>query len=190
MAEKPNERELALAARVNELSDADAAPTIASVGIFALVVDFLKRRVTRGVMAVALLVFIAYHGWAAFNDSQQSMADLQTKRAEAGQMEAEAAAINSNASGGSMQLETLLAQIGKTQAEADQAKADADAQTQLINGMPVAVAQEQANVAAAEAEAQQETAKVRQLVQYGLLGPAEMARRAMSATAPSIFRGQ
>jgi hypothetical protein len=146
MADEPNKRELALAARVNELEDADAAPTVAGVGMFSLAVNFLMRRVTKEIMTIALLMFIAYHGWAAFNDSQQSTADLQTKRAEAGQMEAEAAAINSNAGGGSMQLETLLAQISKTQAEADQAKADAEAQNQMIDGTPAAVAQKKAEV--------------------------------------------
>lgn len=189
MAKEPNERELELAARVNELSDADAAPTVASVGIFALVVDFLKRRVTRGIMTVCLIVFIAYHGWEAFNGSQQAMADLQTKRAEAGQMEAEAAAINANVGGKSMQLETLLAQIGKTQAEADQAKADADAQTQLINGMPVALAQKQADVAALKGEAQSEAAGLRMLLTV-TNDPGGAARRAMDETANTVFPRQ
>ena len=49
MAKEPNERELKLAARVNELSDAEAAPTVAGVGMFSLAVNFLMRRVTKGI---------------------------------------------------------------------------------------------------------------------------------------------
>lgn len=161
MAKQPNKRELELAARVNELHDAAERPSVAGVGIFSLAVNFLMGHVTRGMMTVGLLVFIAYQGWAAFNDGQQAMADLQTKRAEVGQTQAEAVAINANVDGGPMQLETLLAQVAKTQAEADQAKADADAQTQIFNGMSVAVAQKQADVAALEAEVQKEAATLR-----------------------------
>ncbi len=160
MAEQPSKRELELAARVNELHDAAERPSVAGVGIFSLAVNFLMGHITRGMMTVGLLVFIAYQGWAAFNDSQQATADLQTKRAEVGQTQAEAAAINANVEGGPMQLETLLAQVAKTQAEADQLKADADAQTQIFNGMPVAVAQKLADVAALEAELKKQAASL------------------------------
>ena len=164
MAQKPSERELELAARVNELADDEVAPKVASIAMLSLAVAFLRTHVGKGVITFIVAMFVIYQGWAAFNDARQGMADLQAKRAEAGQLEAEATAVNASINGGSVQLETLLAQIAKTQAEADQAKAEANAQTQLFNGMSVAVAQKKADVAALEAQFRNEATGLRFLM--------------------------
>ena len=54
MTGEPTEKELKLAARVNELDDAAARPALGDGGLFAAAVKFLMSRVSRGMMAAAL----------------------------------------------------------------------------------------------------------------------------------------
>src|SRR5580704_10044553 len=99
MADKITDKELKLADRVNELSDAAARPVVTGGGLFAQAVNFLMRHVSRGIITTALIVFIAYHGFEAFNGAVQAMADLQAKRAEVGTTIAEAEALSTKIDG-------------------------------------------------------------------------------------------
>ncbi len=76
MSKEPTEKELELAARVNELDDASMRPAVAGGGLLSAAVNFLMGHVTRGIMAVGLIIFIAYHGWIGVNSVLQLRADL------------------------------------------------------------------------------------------------------------------
>jgi len=153
MTSEPTNKELELAARANELADAAALPTGASGGILGQAVNFLMGHVTRGILTAGLAVFIAYHAWAAFNDSQQMVADLQTKRAEVGQAQAEAAALNKKVADTTTAQKTLEAELKKTQADADAAQADAAAATHSVDGMSARVRQLRAELEQKQADA-------------------------------------
>ncbi len=108
-----------------------------------------------GIMTAALTIFIAYHGWTALNSAQQLVADLQTKRAEAGQAIAEANALNGKAGYETMARATLEAELKKTQEQAAAARADADAQNAVINGASMRLATIRAELEKTQAEAAQ-----------------------------------
>jgi hypothetical protein len=163
MANEPSKKELELAARVNELDDAVLRPAVAGSGLLAAAVNFLLGRVSRGIMSSLLIVVIAYHGWEAFNSSQQLTADLQIKTAEAGKMIVEAKAITAKTGETTLRFAALQADLEKTQQQAMAAKADADAQNAIIDGASVRLrtlqaeldkVQQQAAAAKADADAQ------------------------------------
>lgn len=167
MSNEPTEKELKLAARVNELGDAAARPTLGDGGLFAAAVKFLMSRVSRGMMAAALSIFIAFHAWEAFNELQQLTAELQTKRAEAGKMIAELVALNGMSGNGTVARATLEAELQKTQEQAAAAAADAAAQNEIVNGasmrlqtLRAEIAKTQAEADAAKAEADAQTQSI------------------------------
>ncbi|MGD0762517.1 MAG: hypothetical protein ABR929_04870 [Roseiarcus sp.] len=163
MASEPSDKELELAARVNELDDDALRPAVAGSGLLAAAVNFLLGRVTKGIVTAVLTVFIAYHAWEAFNASQQLTADLQIKTAEAGKMIAEAKAITAKTGETTLRFAALQAELDKTQQQAIAAKADADAQNAIVDGASVRLrtlqaeldkTQQQAAAAKADADAQ------------------------------------
>lgn len=137
MTPEPTEKELQLAERVNDLSDAAARPVVAGGGLLSAAANFLMRRVSRGMMTAALTVFIAYQGWEAFNGSLQAMAELQNKRAEAGAAIAEANALNAKTGGVTLEVARLKAELEKLQQQAAATQADADAQNASIGDATV-----------------------------------------------------
>ncbi len=134
MTTSPTEDELKLATRVNDLEDQAAQPVLGDGGLFAAAVKFLMSRTSRGMTAAALSIFIAFHAWVGFNQSQQLMAQLQIKSAEADKAAAEAIALKSITGGSTIARATLEAELKKTQELAAAAEADAAAQNAIING--------------------------------------------------------
>jgi hypothetical protein len=132
MSDKITDTELKLAERINSLSDAAARPVVGGGGLLSAAANFLMSRVSRGMMAAALTVFIAYHGWEAFNGSLQAMSKLQQKRAEVGQTVAEAVSLNAQIGNDSAALARMKAELEKLQQEERAIRAEADAQNTII----------------------------------------------------------
>jgi hypothetical protein len=154
MSDKITDTELKLADRINELSDAAARPVVAGGGMFAAATNFLVRRVSRGLMMAALTVFIAYHGWEAYNGSLQALADLQAKRAETGTAIAEATALNAKTKDGKLALANMKAELERLQEQAAETQAKADADNTIINNQTVKLQTLRAEIAKTEADAQ------------------------------------
>jgi hypothetical protein len=154
VADQITENELKLAERVNELSDAAARPVVAGGGLFAAAGNFLMRRLSRGLIMAALAVFIAYHGWEAYNGSLQAFADLQAKRAEAGTAIAEANALNAKTKAGTLALANMKAELEKLQHQAAETQAKADADNTIINDQTVKLQTIRAEIDKTEAAAQ------------------------------------
>jgi hypothetical protein len=154
MADKITDKELKLAERVNDLSDAAARPVIGGGGLFADAANFLMRRVSRGLIMAALTIFIAYHGWEAYNGSLQALADLQTKRAEAGTAIAEANALNAKTKEGKLALANMKAELDRLQQQAAETQAKADADNTILNDQTVKLQTIRAEIDKTKAEAQ------------------------------------
>jgi hypothetical protein len=154
MTDKITDKELKLADRINELSDAESRPVVTGGGLFAQAVNFLMRRVSRGIIATALIIFISYHGFEAFNGALQSMADLQTKRAEVGQTVAEANALRAKIGTDTLALGQMKAELEKTEQEAIATQAEADAQNNNIGDESVKLQTLRAEIERTKAEAQ------------------------------------
>jgi cell division protein FtsB len=159
MSDKITENELKLADRVNELSDAAARPVVTGGGLFAQAVNFLMRRVSRGIMTTALIVFIAYHGFEAFNGALQAMADLQGKRAEVGATIAEEKALNTKVDGETVAVRTMKAEIDRLEQQAAATQAQADAENAKIGDGTVSLQKLRAEIAKTKAEAQEAKAQ-------------------------------
>jgi cell division protein FtsB len=153
MSDKITENELKLADRVNELSDAAARPVVMGGGLFAQAANFLMRRVSRGIMTTALIVFIAYHGFEAFNGAIQAMADLQQKRAEVGTATAEAKALNAKIAGDSVALATMKNEIDKLEQQAAEVQAKADADNTFMGDATIKLQSIRAEIDKTKAEA-------------------------------------
>jgi hypothetical protein len=154
MSDKITENELKLADRVNELSDAAARPVVGGGGILAAAANFLMQRVSRGLIIAALTVFIAYHGWEAYNGSQQALADLRTKRAEAGTAIAEANALNAKTKAGTLALANMKAELERLQQQAAETQAKGDADNTIVNDQTVKLQTIRAEIDKTKAEAQ------------------------------------
>jgi hypothetical protein len=159
MSDKITDKELKLADRVNELSDAAARPVVTGGGLFAQAVNFLVRRVSRGIMTTALIVFIAYHGFEAFNGALQGMADLQGKRAEVGATIAEEKALNTKVDGETVAVRTMKAEIDRLEQQAAATQAQADAENAKIGNGTVSLQKLRAEIAKTKAEAQEAKAQ-------------------------------
>jgi vacuolar-type H+-ATPase subunit I/STV1 len=177
MTTDPTKKELELAERVNDLGDAAARPVVAGGGLLSAAANFLMRRVSRGIMTAALTVFITYHGWEAFNGSLQAMADLQSKRAEAGTAIAEANALNAKTGGSSLALASMKAELEKVQQQAAALQAEADAQNAMIGDATVKLRTLRAEIDKTKADAQ--TAKVEADAEMQMIGntPANVAQK-------------
>ena len=165
MASEPTDKELELAARVNELDDAALRPVVAGSGLLAAAANFLMSRVSRWIMVTLLTVVIAYHGWGALNSAQQLMADLRTKQAEVGQAQAEAVALTTKVHDATIARATLEADLQRTQGQAAAAKADADAQNANIGDVSMRLARVRAELEKTKAEADQAKADAGALTQ-------------------------
>jgi len=159
MSDKITDNELKLADRVNELSDAAARPVVTGGGLFAQAANFLMRRVSRGMMTTALIVFIAYHGFETFNGALQAMADLQAKRAEVGTTIAEAEALNTKVDGETVAVRTMKAEIDRLEQQAAATQAAADAQNAMIGNGTIKLQTILAEIAKTKAEAQEAKAQ-------------------------------
>jgi hypothetical protein len=153
MSNEPTKKELKLAERVNELDDAALQPALGDGGLFASAVKFLMSRVSRGMMAAALSIFIAFHAWEAFNESQQLVAELQNKDAEANKTGIEARSLNEKLQGMTMEQATRLAEMREIQGKADTAQAEADAATHSVAGVSARLAQLRAELQQKQADA-------------------------------------
>lgn len=153
MTDKITDKELELAAHVNELSDAAERPVVAGGGLLAAATNFLMRRVSRGILAALLVVFCFYHGWEAYNGSLQNLADLQTKRAEAGSAIAEATALNAKTERETLALASMRADLAKLEQQAAAAQVEADAQNTVIGEASVKLLTLRAEIDKARAEA-------------------------------------
>jgi hypothetical protein len=154
MADNITDKELKLAERVNDLSDAAARPVIGGGGLLAAAANFLMQRVSRGLIMAGLTIFIAYHGWEAYNGSLQALADLQTKRAEAGTIIAEATALNAKTKTGTLALANMKVELDRLQQQAAETQAKADADNTIINDESVKLQTIRAEIDKTKAEAQ------------------------------------
>jgi hypothetical protein len=159
MSDNITDKELKLADRVNELSDAAARPVVTGGGLFAQAVNFLMRRVSRGMMTTALIVFIAYHGFEALNGAVQAMADLQGKRAEVGTTIAEAESLNTKVDGETVIVRSMKAEIDRLEQQAAATQAEADAQNASIGDGTIKLQTLRAEIAKTKAEAQEAKAQ-------------------------------
>ncbi len=177
MNEKVTDKELELAARANDLNDAAARPIVAGGGLLSAAANFLMQRVSRGLMMAALTVFIAYHGWEAYNGSLQALADLQTKRAEAGTAIAEATALRAQTKAGTLALANMKAELERLQQQAAETQAKADADNTVINNQTVKLQTIRAEIDKTKADAQ--TARVEANAQMQMIDnmPAATAQK-------------
>jgi hypothetical protein len=164
MQTEPTSKELGLAERANELEDAASRPKIAGGGLLADAINFVTAHVPPKLITAALVVFLAYHAWDYFNRAQQMVAQLEAKRAEAAQVQADADAQNAKIKDESLKLATVRAELAKTQADAATAKAEAAAQGARRSGdtvrlatLTAELAKTQADAAKAQAEADAQT---------------------------------
>jgi cell division protein FtsB len=167
------DKELELAAKVNDLSDAAARPVVTGGGLFAQAGNFLMRRVSRGIITAVLMVFIAYHGWEAFNGSQQALAKLKSTRADAGAAVAKATALNTR----TMALDNKRAEIEKLKQQAAAIQVEADAQRTIVGDSTVKLQTLRAEISKTKAEAQ--AAKIEADAQMQIIGnmPANVAQK-------------
>jgi hypothetical protein len=153
MADKITENELKLADRVNELNDAAALPVVTGGGLFAQVANFLMRRVSRGMILTALIVFVLYHGFEAYNGVSQGVSDLQQKRADVGKATAEAQALNAKIGGDSVALANMKAEIEKQEQQAAEIRVKADADNTYVDDATVKLQSIRAEIDKTKAEA-------------------------------------
>jgi hypothetical protein len=177
VADQITENELKLAERVNDLSDAAARPVVAGGGLFAAAGNFLMQRVSRGLIMAALAVFIAYHGWEAYNGSLQALANLQAKRAEAGTAIAEATALNAKTKAGTLALANMKAELERLQQQAAETQAKADADNTIINDQTVKLQTIRAEIDKTKAVAQTAGADAAALQQKINGMPASVAQK-------------
>jgi hypothetical protein len=177
MTNEPTTRELELAGRVNDLSDAAARPVVAGGGLFAAAGNFLMRRVSRGLIMAALAVFIAYHGWEAYNGSLQAYADLRAKRAEAGSAVAEATALRAKTKSGTLALANMKAELERLQQQGAETQAKADADNTIVNDQSLKLQTLRAEIDKTNAEAQTAGIKVAALLQEINGMPAVVAQK-------------
>jgi hypothetical protein len=177
MSDKITENELKLADRVNELSDAAARPVVGGGGLLPAAANFLMRRVSRGMMTTALVVFIAFQGFEAFNGVVQAMADLQAKRAEVGTTIAEAEALNTKVDGETVAVRSMKAEIDRLEQQAAATQAEANAQNTIIEDGTIKLQTLRAEITKTKAEAQ--AAKVEADAQTQLINgmPAAVAQK-------------
>jgi hypothetical protein len=177
MTNEPTTRELELAGRVNDLSDAAARPVVAGGGLFAAAGNFLMRRVSRGLIMAALAVFIAYHGWEAYNGSLQAYADLRAKRAEAGSAVADATALRAKTKSGTLALANMKAELERLQQQGAETQAKADADNTIVNDQSLKLQTLRAEIDKTNAEAQTAGIKVAALLQEINGMPAVVAQK-------------
>lgn len=142
-----------LASRVGKLRDAAARPQVDGLGMLGDGLNFLSAHVPLQLIRWALVVALGFYAWDSFNRSQQVVAILETKRGEAGKLEAEAAAINTKIGGDSAELAKLKAELEQLQAEGKTAKADYEANATIINGVPARLATIRAEIVKTENDA-------------------------------------
>jgi hypothetical protein len=152
MSEPLTAKESELAGRVHRLQDAGKRPTLAGGGMVAETLNSISAHVPPLLIQAALVVFLAYHAWDYFNRAQQMVAQVESKRAEAAQAQAETDAKNTLIKGNTAALATLIAELDKTQADAATAKADAEAQAARIRGDSVRLATLKAELENTQAE--------------------------------------
>ena len=161
MSRKPTDRELDLARRLEALEAQAARPVISGGGLLSHIVNGIVSRVPPKLVTIALVVFLAWHGWDYFNRWQQLSAETQKLEAKAATLAAEADAKGLPLEGETLQTQKMRAEIAalqaeilRTQAEGDKAQAEANAQNQQIGEVKIAVLQKQAEVNEAEATAE------------------------------------
>jgi hypothetical protein len=152
MSESLTAKEGELAGRVHRLQDTRKRPMLTGGGILAETLNFISAHVPPRLIQAALVVFLAYHAWDYFNRAQQMVAQVEAKRAEAAQAQAETDAKNNLIKGNTAALATLIADLEKTQAEAATAKAEAEAQAAKIRGDSVRLATLKAELENTQAE--------------------------------------
>jgi chromosome segregation ATPase len=153
MKKEPTPKELDLAARVNEFDDAVSRPKIAGGGLLADAINFLTARVPQRLTAAALVVFLSYHAWDYYNRGQQMVAQLEAKRAEAVQTQADADAQNAVINGESVKSATIRAELARVEADAATAKAEAEAQSSIVGEKTARLATLQAELEKTQADA-------------------------------------
>jgi septal ring factor EnvC (AmiA/AmiB activator) len=153
MSEKPTDNEINLAKKVIELDESATRPVIPGGDPVSAATNFVLQRVTKGTITAIVFMIILYQGWMAFNSSKQLVADLQRKRAEVGEAQADAVAVNKRIGEQTTAQRTLEAELQKTKADADAAQAEAEAATHSVDGVPARLAQLQAELQQKQAEA-------------------------------------
>src|ERR1700733_11964482 len=107
MSEPLTAKESELAGRVHKLLDARKRPMLTGGGMLAETLNFISAHVPPLLIQAALVVFLAYHAWDYFNRAQQMVAQVQAKRAEAEETQAEADARSDKIEGEATKLATV-----------------------------------------------------------------------------------
>lgn len=153
MKDNITDKELKLAARIDDLHEDAARPEFSGGGLLSMASGFLFGKVSRGLIAAALILFIGFHAWQGFNDVPQKLADLTAKQSEAGKAIAEANALGGKIGDKTIARATLEAELSKLQSDAQTAEADAEAQATIVNGATVRLQTIRADIAKTQAEA-------------------------------------
>jgi chromosome segregation ATPase len=140
MSDNLTNAEKKLATRVGNLRDAAARPQVDGLGMLGDALNFIGARVPLQLIRWALVIVLGFYAWDCFTRAQQAVAILETKRGEAGKLEADALAINSRIGGDSAELAKLKAELEQLQADARTTKADYEANATIINGAPARLA--------------------------------------------------
>jgi hypothetical protein len=148
------DKEKALAGRAAALQDTSARPKIEGGGMLGETLNFVSAHVPPVLIKIALVVFLGYHAWDYYNRAQQMVAQVESKRAEATEMQAKADSVNAMVDGQSTSRNKLLADLAQLRAAAETAKANALALGTQVKGETIRLATIKAEVETTKAQAE------------------------------------
>jgi hypothetical protein len=153
MSSELTDKEKALAGEVAALQDATARPKIEGGGMLGETLNFISAHVPPALVKIALVVFLGYHAWDYYNRAQQFVAQVESKRAEAMEVQAKADGVNAMVDGQSTARNKLRAELAQLRAAAETAKANALALGTQVRGETIRLATIKADFDTTQAEA-------------------------------------
>ena len=153
MSSELTDKEKALAGEVAALQDATARPKIEGGGMLGETLNFISAHVPPALVKIALVVFLGYHAWDYYNRAQQFVAQVESKRAEAMEVQAKADGVNAMVDGQSTARNKLRAELAHLRAAAETAKANALALGTQVRGETIRLATIKADFDTTQAEA-------------------------------------
>ena len=151
--DKLTDKDRALAEKIIKLREASGRPMIEGGGMVGDTLNFVSARVPPALIKVALVVFIGFHAWEYYNRSQQFVAQVESKRAEALEGQVRADAVNKVTAGVTARTATLEAEFEKVKADAATAQAEAEALGAQVKNGSIRLATLKAEIANTQAEA-------------------------------------
>lgn len=153
MSNELTDKEKALAGQAAALQDTTARPKIEGGGMLGETLNFVSAHVPPVLVKIALVVFLGYHAWDYYNRAQQFVAQVESKRAEAMEVQAKADGVNAMVDGQSTARNKLRAELARLRAAAETAKANALALGTQVRGETIRLATIKADFDTTQAEA-------------------------------------